>query len=78
MQAGGATILMEFQGATAMDPGGNRNRINQAFPYTPFSTNVNDCDTYPYIRWRMTLTSNLNFSAVAKVDKVIVPIVRLP
>ena len=78
VQAGGATILMEFQGATAMQASGNRNLINQAFPFTPFTTNVNDCDTYPYIRWRITLTSNLNFNAVAKVDKVIIPIVRLP
>ena len=78
VQAGGATILMEFQGATAMDASGTRNKINQAYPFTPFTTNVNDCDTYPYIRWRVTLTSNLNFNAVAKVDKIIIPIVRIP
>jgi hypothetical protein len=78
VQAGGATILMEFQGATAMDATGNRNKINQAFPFTPFTTNINDCDTYPYIRWRMTLTSNLNFNTVAKVGSVIIPILQIP
>jgi hypothetical protein len=78
VQSGGATILMQYQGATALDPTGVRNRINQAFPFTPFTTDVDDCDTYPYVRWRMTLTSNLNFNAVAKVDKVILPIVRIP
>jgi hypothetical protein len=78
VQSGGAQILMEFQGAFAMDATGNRNRVNQAFPFTPFTSDVDDCDGYPYVRWRITLTSNLNFNAVAKVDKVILPIVRMP
>ena len=51
---------------------------NLPVPFTPFTTNIDDCDTYPYIRWRLTLTSNLNFNTVAKVGSVIIPIVRLP
>ena len=78
VQSGGTTILMEFQGATSLDPLSNRTRLNAAFPFTTFRTDINDCDTYPNLRWPLTLTSNLNFSTVAKVGSVIIPILRLP
>lgn len=78
VQAGGATELVEYQGASALDPTGNRSKINAAFPFTPWTSAVNDCDTYPYLRWRCTLTSNLLSLKVAKVSSIVVPVVQLP
>ncbi|MFO0934572.1 MAG: Ig-like domain-containing protein [Planctomycetota bacterium] len=78
VQAGGATILVEYQGAFSLDSLSNRTIINVALPSTPFTTNVNDCDGYPYLRWRMTLTSNLISNTVAKLAKISIPVEKLP
>jgi hypothetical protein len=88
VQAGGASILLEFQGANALDVSGNRgcvltdasetSGININFPYTPFTNNINDCDTYPYFRWRLTCISNLVSGTKARVDRVTIPILQLP
>jgi hypothetical protein len=77
VQEGGAGVLIEYQGATALDPTGARNKINVAFAFTPFTTSVDDCDTFPYIRWRLTLTANLTSQKVAKVLEVSIPVVEI-
>lgn len=78
VQAGGAQLLVEFYGARALDAASNRTLPNLAFPVRNWTTNINDCDTFPYLRWRLTLTSNLSTSTVAKVQQIIVPIILLP
>jgi len=78
IQAGGALVLVEYQGAFVLDTLSNRTLINMALPSTPFTTNVNDCDTYPYLRWRIKLTSNLISNTVAKIQKISVPVEKLP
>ena len=78
LQAGGATVLAEFQGAIALDPTSARTKINTSFASTDWTSDIDDCDTFPYIRWRLTLTSNLNSLQVAKVENVAVPLLQLP
>jgi len=78
IQAGGASVVVEYQGAFALDVTSSRTVINIARPSTSFTTAVNDCDGYPYLRWRITLVSNLLTNQVAKVNSVVVPIERLP
>ncbi len=78
VQKGGATVLIEYQGCTAIQTGSNRATLNAAMTSTPWTTNVNDCDRYPYLRWRLTLTSNLASGAVPKITSVVIPIQQLP
>jgi hypothetical protein len=78
LQSGGAQILVEYQGATALEVSSNRSKPNEAFPFTAWTTSVNDCDTFPYIRWRITLTSNLISNQVAKLGSIQVPILQRP
>jgi hypothetical protein len=74
VQPGGATILVEFQGATSLETGSARTAINLAQPFTAWSTDIDDVDTFPYIRWRITLTSNLNSNTVGRVESIAVPV----
>jgi hypothetical protein len=78
IQEGGAVVLAEFQGAVALDPTSVRTKINIGQPFTDWGTDIDDCDTFPYIRWRLKLTSNLNSNTVARVSSVAIPIVPLP
>lgn len=78
VQVGGTSILLEFQGAMALEAGSDRTRIDTAAPSTPWTTDVNECDGYPYVRWRMTLTSNLVTNQVARVTKVVLEVAPLP
>ncbi len=71
----GAQVLVEFQGATALESPGIRDTVNTSFPFTPFTDQIDDCDGYPYIRWRVTLVSNLLTGKVARVDRVAIPVV---
>ena len=80
-QTGGAQIALEFQGA--MDVAPDRTSINMAFGSTGWVTNIDDCDGFPYIRWRATLTSNLGdeedveSGEVAKLKQLSLPMVQL-
>jgi hypothetical protein len=78
IQTGGATVLVEFYGATALDPLGARAQPNLAFPVRDWTTNIHDCDGFPYIRWRLSLRANLSTSSIAKVRSVWVPLVLFP
>lgn len=78
LQTGGAQVLVEYQGAMLLDTTSNRTKINTAQPSTPFTTSVDDCDGYPFLRWRITLTSNLISNTVARLASITVPIERLP
>ncbi|MCC7136936.1 MAG: Ig-like domain-containing protein [Planctomycetes bacterium] len=78
LQSGGAQVLVEYQGAMGVDTTSNRTKANPALASTPFTTSVDDCDGYPYIRWRITLTSNLISNTVARLSSIVIPIERLP
>jgi hypothetical protein len=78
IQAGGAQVLIEFQGAFSLDTSSNRTAVNPAAPFTPWRLDINTLDGYPYIRWRMTLTSNLNSMTVARLADIQIPVISLP
>jgi len=78
VQAGGATVLLEFYGAKALDPTSNRSLPNLSFPVRNWTTNINDCDGFPYIRWRASLRANLSTGAVTKIRSIWIPIILLP
>lgn len=78
VQSGGTTVLVEYQGAFSLDALSQRTVINLALPSTAWTTNVNDCDGFPYIRWRVTLTSNLITNQVAKLSSIALPVERIP
>jgi hypothetical protein len=76
VQPGGAGFLVEFQGAVSLETGSFRTSINLAQPFTPWTTDVDDVDTYPYVRWRITLTSNLNSNTVGRVENFALPVLN--
>jgi hypothetical protein len=78
VQAGGALVRVEFQGATAVLATSNRTTHNTAVPFTPWTLDVNACDGFPYLRWRLRLTSNLNSNTVARLGSITVPVISLP
>lgn len=78
IQKGGASYLIEYQACTQIQTSSNRTLINAAFPSTPWTTNINDCDRYPYIRWRLTLTANLISNTVPKITSIVIPVQVLP
>ncbi len=78
VQSGGAVYLIEYQACKAIQTNSSRQIINAAFPSTAWTTNINDCDTYPYLRWRITLTANLISNTVPKITSVTIPIRQLP
>jgi hypothetical protein len=78
VQSGGAKVVIEFYGATALQAASNRTLPNLSFPIRDWTTNINDCDGFPYIRWRVNLRSNLSTGSVGKLKSVWVPVVLLP
>jgi hypothetical protein len=76
VQQGGATVEIFFQGAQSVN--NNRITINQARPFTGYTKNINDCDGYACIRWKINLISNLQSGTTAKLTKVVIPIVSFP
>ncbi len=54
----GTEVVVEYQGATVLDPTADRTRPALAQPMTPWTTDPDDCDGYPYLRWRISLRAN--------------------
>jgi hypothetical protein len=78
VQIGGATLLLEFYGATKIDASSNRSLPNLSFPVVNWTTNIHDCDGFPYIRWRASLRANLSTGFVTKIRSIWIPLVLLP
>lgn len=74
VQPGGASIVLEFQGAMAVQD--DRRTINQAQPFTPWTQNIDDCDGMSHIRWRATLTANLISGELPRLDSVVIPMLE--
>lgn len=71
-QAGGAQVLLEFQGAQAVD--NDRTTIPPGAELTPWTANIDDCDGFAFIRWRATLIGNLTSGEVPRVDELRIPL----
>lgn len=76
IQTGGATVEIFFQGAQGV--ANDRRTINQALPFTGFTKNINDCDGFACLRWKINLISNLQSGITAKLNKVQIPMVQFP
>lgn len=74
IQKGGASVLIEYFGCVGIQPSTGRTLPNLGLASTSWTTNINDCDRYPYIRWRVTLTANLLSGTVPKLGAVVIPI----
>ncbi len=72
VQEPGVQAIIEFQGAQIVDD--DRKTINAAGLATGWTQDINDCDGFPCIRWRVTLVSNLETGDRARLVNVIIPI----
>lgn len=75
VQPGGAQIVVEFQGADAFEPDGASWRPSAAAPSTGWVQDIDDCDGRIYIRWRVSLISNLISLETSRVYSIIIPYV---
>ncbi len=73
VQSGGAQVILEFQGAMAVE--NDRRTVNAGLPSTGWTRTISDCNGFPFIRWRATLVSNLISGEVAKLNRVIIPVI---
>jgi hypothetical protein len=78
VQTGGASVLVEFQGAMGIDVAQQRTAPNLSLPYTQFTPNIHACDGFPYIRWRITMRASSDQLYLAKLGKVSVPLIQAP
>ncbi|MDJ0973991.1 MAG: hypothetical protein QNJ98_05990 [Planctomycetota bacterium] len=67
-QTNGASILVEYQGADSVS--GDGVTINTAAPFTGWVTDIDQCDGMRYIRFRITLNSDIVNLNVARVDSI--------
>jgi len=84
VQSGGAQVILEFQAAALVDtdPSGQQ-VVNQAGPFTQdadgnpgWVKDINLCDGMANIRYRLSLISNLISLEVARVSKMVIPMVQ--
>lgn len=76
LPATGPQVVVEYQGATAVDPASDRRLPGALALVTPWTADLDDCDGYPYLRWRAVLVGDVATQEVPRVDAVIVPVRR--
>ena len=74
----GVSVSMEYQGAMALDGPSGRSAPDLSQASTPWTSNVNDCDGYPYVRWRASLVGDFATSAVAVLDSIVLQVAKKP
>jgi hypothetical protein len=74
----GTEVVVEYQGATVLDPVSDRTRPDLTQPTTPWTTDPDDCDGYPYIRWRISLRANPVTGERPTVGTAALPIREMP
>lgn len=76
VQSGGTLVQVEFQAAHACDE--DRRTINVGpGPATDWVKDINECDGYECIRWRMFLVSNLISNTRARLLRVVLPVIDM-
>ena len=76
VQTGGAQVRVEFNACQAVEA--VRRTINQIAPFLPgWTENVDDCDGFACIRWRIFLISNLISGQRASLTSVALPVVQM-
>jgi hypothetical protein len=73
-QSGGASYLLEWQGADGMVHPTNPNaQVPDPVTETPWSTNTNTLDLKRFIRFRIQMFANLNSDTVPRITSIQVP-----
>ncbi|MHC4860386.1 MAG: Ig-like domain-containing domain, partial [Planctomycetota bacterium] len=72
-QAGGASFILEFQGADGMPDPVTGNIVADPSTETPWSSSIDVSDGKRFIRFRFTLIANLNSDTVAAFQTVQIP-----
>jgi hypothetical protein len=71
---GTSSYTIEYQGAFALDPTSNRRRPDLLQPTTPWTSDINACDGFPYLRWRLTLLTDVGGRGAPVIDAVVIPV----
>jgi hypothetical protein len=72
-QSGGAQVIVEFQGAQLVES--DRRTANLAGAVTDWTRDINECDGFANIRYRVFLVSNLSSGAIAELQTLRIPMV---
>ena len=76
VQVGGTSIEVGYEGAEGIlfpIPSNPNNVIPDPTTYTGFVTNLDQLDSYRFIRFRIIFTSNVNTGEVAKIQSLSIP-----
>ncbi len=74
VQSGGTQVRIEFQAAHGCEADRRTPNVSLG-PPTEWTENINDCDGFERIRWRMNLISNLIINTRARLYHVAVPVI---
>jgi len=74
----GTQVRVEYQAAMALDPSSGRTAPDLTKATTPWTTRVDDCDGYPYLRWRVTLVGDYATMAVPTLDSIVIQVAKMP
>jgi hypothetical protein len=73
-QSGGATFILEWQGADGMVHPTNPNKyVPDPVTQTTWNTNTNTLDLKRFVRFRLTLIANLNSNTVPRITSIQLP-----
>jgi hypothetical protein len=72
LPSGQGMALIEFQGATNVLS--DRRTIDLAEPHTPWTSDIDDCDGYGFLRWRIRLRGDMGTLVTPRVFSVMIPV----
>ena len=75
-QQDAATVQVEYQGVQQVLA--DRRTIDTNGAFTPWTSNVNDCDGFRYIRFRISLRADPSTLAPARVERIVIPLTEAP
>lgn len=75
-QQDAAAVTVEYQGAEQVLL--DRRTIDTNGASTPWTSNVDDCDGFRYIRFRIILRADAGTLAPARVERIVIPLVEAP
>lgn len=76
VQQDAAVVTIEYQGAQVVQA--DRRTIDTSAAFTAWTSTVDDCDGFRYLRYRITLRADGTTLAPARVDRVVIPVTATP